>query len=166
MFNGSEKVPKTLAVKIDKLKTNISYKNNVKELLNYIAGSDIYNASFVEGFNLYFGDSYASENLILYFTVDKSRVVIGDENISGDSCKMFFQFTDYAKELRYDLHWDGGITASLTSSKEIKVLKKALEEMANNKSLIYKYNVKKLTTRQERINLKIEEILSRKINLS
>lgn len=162
MFNSSEKIPKNLLKRIEELDYDTTFKNSIKDFLNYIAKSDIYNASFVDNFDLYFGNSYDAEKLIFHFEIDKNEIGIYDENKMGDRCEIFFEFVDYTQELIY--YFNNNIFHSkITGCAELNELIEGLKRMSNNTKLLSKYEVKKLITRQQRINLKIEEILSRKV---
>lgn len=162
MFNGSEKIPKNLLKKIEDLDYDTTFKNSIKDFLDYIAGSNIFNASFVDNFDLYFGNSYDTEKLIFHFQIDENEIRIYDENKMGDRCEIFFEFVDYAQELVY--HFNNNVFHSkITDCGELNLLRNALKIMSNDRKLINKYGVKKLITRRERINSKIEEILSRRV---
>ena len=165
MFNGVEKVPKKLLSRVENLGCEFTFKNILKDLLTYIAQSDIYNASFLYNFDLYFGDTYNTENLIFHFEVNENNVCIYDENTMGDRCKLFFEFVNNAQELDYGSDKNDKLFAIAKdyAYEKTQILIKALEKMKNDKYLLLKYSVKKIKTRRERINSKIEEILNRKL---
>lgn len=165
MFNGVEKVPKKLLSKVESLGCEFTFENLLKDLLAYIAQSDIYNASFLDNFDLYFGDTYNTENLIFHFKVNENNICIYDENTMGDRCKLFFEFVNNAQELDYASDKNDKLFVKVKDYEKVQVLIKALEKMRNDKYLLLKYSVKKLKTRRERVNSKIEEILSRKLTI-
>ena len=163
MFNGVEKVPKKLLSKIESLDCDFKLKNSLKDLLSYIAQSNIYNSSFLDSFDLYFGNSYNTENLMFHFEVNRENICIYDENNFGERCELFFEFVDNAQELEYNSDKNNKLSAVIADFSKVQILIDALKKMSNDKNLLLKYSVKKLMTRRERINLKIEEILSRRI---
>lgn len=164
MFNEIEKVPKKLLSRVENLDCDFKFKNSIKDLLKCIAQNNTYNASFLENFDLYFGDTYNTENLIFHFQLNDENICIYDENNVGERCELFFEFVNNAQELEYSTDEKGKIFTIIRDCGQLQVIIKALEKMKSDSNLLVQYNVKKLITRRERINSNINKILSRKIS--